>query len=304
MHAGSISQLIPHAKRAGFVATCLAAAIAASFGWAQGEGYIGKACLATGLALASFIVGYSLVFANAAFKDNNKIVGLAAVALFAVAVCVELLSHLGFTAASRQADLSQARHQTHTYTDTRGELDRARADLASMKPGRTPAAISADMQALEVRPWFADTAQCTKPGSYGNSCRRYLGFKSELATAQARAALDRRVSDLTTAAASTHTGHSVVGAQSTVLASVAAFSTKPTAEQEFWTNIGISALLAVFFVMSGLLNFIAFAFDPPAAATPARSAEIITHPTARAINSIGGSIETIVGKPILPSRVA
>lgn len=274
MHAGSIHQLIPHAKRAGFVATCLAAAIAASFGWSQGEGYVGKACLATGLALASFIVGYSLVFAYAAHKDNRRGVAFAAIALFAVAVCVELLSHLGFTAASRQADLTQARHQTNTYSDTRGELERARADLATMKPGRTPQAISADMQAMETRPWFAETVQCTNPGRYGNSCRRYLALKGELATAQTRAQLDARIQKLTAQAATTSTGHSTVGAQSNVLASVASMSTKPTADQEFWTNIGISALLAIFFVMSGLLNFIAFAFDEDDGQSQPATAEI------------------------------
>lgn len=274
MHVGSVKDLIPHAKRAGFLATCLAAAIAASFGWSQGEGYIGKACLATGLALASFIVGYSLVFAYAAFREGKRYVGLAATALFAVAVCVELLSHLGFTAASRQADLTQARHQTNTYTDTRGELDRARAELAGMKQVRPAATISADMAAIETRAWFAGTNACATPGGYGNSCRRYLGLKGELAASQARAALDKRITTLAAQSATSSTGHSTVGAQSSVLASVASGSTKPTAEQEFWTNIGISALLAIFFVMSGLLNFIAYAMDDDPAAE-AKSAEII-----------------------------
>jgi len=294
MHAGSIEQLIPHAKRAGFIATVLAAAIAASFGWSQGEGYIGKACLAIGLALASFVVGYSLVFANAAFKSGSKSVGIACVALFSVAVAVELLSHLGFTAASRQADLTQARHQTNTYTDVRGELERARADLSAMKPGRNPAAISADMANIETRPWFADTARCANPGkSYGNSCKRYNALKGELATAQDRAKLDKRITDLTATSAVTSTGHSTVGAQSNVLASVAAFTTKPTAEQEFWTNIGISLLLAVFFVMSGLLNFIAYAFDKH---EDKRSAEIID------FGSSNGTFE--VGKPRFGARAA
>lgn len=279
MHVGSVSTLVPWAKRAGFVATCLAAAIAASFGAAQGEGFIGKVCLAAGLALASFIVGYSLVFAYAAFKDRKPIVGIAATSLFAVAVCVELLSHLGFTAASRQADLTQARHQTNTYSDARGELERARADLAAMKQTRTPAAISADMQAIEIRPWFAGTANCSAPGTYTNTCRRYLALKGELGAAQARAGLDKRVQTLAAKAAETTTGHSTAGAQSTALAAMAAGTTKPTAEQEFWTNIGISALLAVFFVMSGLLNFIAFAFDSEAAApAETKTAQIIDLP--------------------------
>lgn len=261
MHAGSVNDLIPHAKRGGLLFTCLAASIAATFGWSQGHDLISKVCLAVGLAGASFVVGYALVFAHAAFKQGKHAVGCAAVALFAVAVAVELLSHLGATAASRQADLSQARHQTNTYTDTRGELERARSDLAAMKPTRTPAAISAEMQGIESRPWFAGTANCVSPGSYGNSCRRYIALKGELATAQARAALDKRVQDLTARSAESSTGHSVAGAQSQVLASIATQSTKPTADQEFWTNVGVSMLLAIFFVMSGLLNFIAYAFE-------------------------------------------
>lgn len=298
MHAGSIKELIPHAKRAGFVATCLAAAIAASFGWSQGEGYIGKACLATGLALASFIVGYSLVFANAAWAEGKKGIALASTALFAVAVCVELLSHLGFTAASRQADLTQARHQTNTYTDTRGELDRARAELTGIKQVRPAATISSQMANLEARPWFAGTKSCVEPGRYGNSCRQYQALKGELAASQERARLDKRIQTLTAQAANTSAGHSTIGAQSTVLASVASMSTKPTAEQEFWTNIGISALMAIFFVMSGLLNLIAYAFETKDE-IEAKTAEIIT-PIFRAPPQAQPSVDLSVGRAVLP----
>lgn len=266
----SIDKLLPHAKWAGFVATCLAAAIAASFGWSQGEGVIGRLCLAVGLALASFIVGYSLVFAYAAAKRGMKVVAFAASALFVVAVCVELLSHLGYTAASRQHDLSIAQHQTTTYTDVRGEIDRARTELANLPNGKPAPAIEAEMAGMRSRVGWERSRQCSDPGAYPTFCRQYAGLASSLESAKRRAALDRRIQDLTAKSASSGEGHSTVGAQSNILAAIATQSTKPSAEQQFWTNIGISALLAVFFVMSGLLNFIAYAFEPEplAAARP------------------------------------
>jgi hypothetical protein len=270
MHAGSIQNLVPHAKRAGLIATCLAAAAAAQFGWSQGSGYIGKAVTLAGFCvLASFVVGYAPAFAACAYRQGARAVGHACIALFVVGVLVEAVGAFGFNAAARFAGVETAQHQQTVYTDTRSELERARTDLASMKPTRTPAAISAEMQGIESRPWFASTASCSSPGSYGNSCRRYIALKGELATAQARAALDTRVQKLASEASTREIGQSDVGSQSRVIASVATFQVKPSAEQEYWTFVSVSALFTLFMVLSGLINFAAYGIDPEAEAKPA-----------------------------------
>jgi hypothetical protein len=57
------------------------------------------------------------------------------------------------------------------------------------------------MQQIEAKPYFAETKACASPGSYANTCRRYIGYKGELATAQERARLSQRVEALTNATA-------------------------------------------------------------------------------------------------------
>lgn len=273
MHAPSNS-IIPWAKRLGFVATVLAAGGAMQFGWAMGSGSWGKGLVLAGFCIiATAIVGYALIFAHRAYSERRWGIMAAAVVLWTAAVAVELLGAFGFNAAARSVGIEEAQHTRTTNTDTRAELDRARADLAAMKPGRTPATISADLTNIETRSWFTSTANCTNPGSYGNSCRRYQALKGELATAQARAALDKRVQDLTSQSANAGLGHSDVGAQSRIVASVANATMKPTAEQEYWSFVAVAGAFAFFMVLSSLLNFLAFAFDEEP--ETAKTAEII-----------------------------
>ena len=280
MHASN--DLIPWAKRLGFIATGLAAAAAGQFGWAMGSGnFVKSVTLAGFCVVATAIVGYALVFAYRAHMEGRTGIRNVSVFLFAGAVCVELLGAFGFNAAARVSNMTTAKHNASTYADTRGELDAARSARDAIKVGRAPAAISADMASLETRPWFSGTANCATPGGYGNSCRRYQGFKAELATAQERARLDAKVTALAAAAATADVGHSDVNAQNRVVASVATFSMAPTAEQEHWAFIAVAMIFAVFMVMSSLLNFLAYAFDAPLPSAAAHSAEIIQHPTAK-----------------------
>lgn len=277
MHAASLDKIIPWAKRAGFLATCLAAAAAAQFGWAQGSGYVGKAVTLAGFCvLASFVVGYAPVFAFNAYRQGARTVGHASVVLLIVGIAVEAVGAFGFNAAARFSGVQVAQRTTETNADTRSDITRKEADLASMKPTRAPAAISADMANIETRPWFSTTTACATPGRYGNSCRRYNALKGELASAQTRAALDKELRDLKNRAATADLGQSDVGSQTRIIASAANFNVKPSAEQEYWTFVSVSALFTLFMVLSGLINFIAYGIDPEApAAQP--SAEII-HP--------------------------
>lgn len=279
MHAASDS-LIPWAKRLGFTATVLAAAAASQFGWAMGSGnWIKGATLAGFCILAAAIVGYALVFARRAAHEQKWGVCVVAVVLFAGAVLVELLGAFGFNAAARSQNVTSANHTASVYTDIRSEIERKQADLSALPAGRAPAAISADMASIETRSWFQATNSCATPGSYGNSCRRYQALKGELATSQARAAIDKDLRDLRAKAATADTGHSDVGAQNRIVASAFVGAMKPSAEQEYWSFVAVSAIFAVFMAMSSLLNFLAYAFDPePETTADRRSADVIKLP--------------------------
>jgi hypothetical protein len=276
-----IDTMAKRAKQVGFIATAITSAVTARFGWLQGEDAVTSIVYAVGLGLASFMVGYGLVFAWESRKRNMPYgVTIASVAIFAIAVVVEVLSHVGANASARTHDMTKASEQTNTYADTRGQLEQARADLAAIKPGRAPAQISADMANIETRPWFAGTANCSNPGGYANSCRRYNALKGELATAQNRNMLSQKVEKLAGTSATSSAGHSVALAQTKAIASYATWNTNPGAEDQAKTNMAITLILALYFVSLGLINLVAQAFDPEdgtrTAAQP--SAEII-HPT-------------------------
>ncbi len=145
MHAPSDS-LIPWAKRLGFAATVLAAAGAMQFGWAMGSGNWGKSLVLGGFCvIATAVVGYALIFAHRAYTAKRWGVMSVAVILWVGAVCVELLGAFGFNAAARSVGIEQAQHVGTVNTDTRAELDRARADLGSIKAGRPAAQFEANI---------------------------------------------------------------------------------------------------------------------------------------------------------------
>lgn len=298
-----IQTMARYAKWAGLVATLLTIGITARFGWLQGEDAVTSICYAGGLALASFLVGYGLVFAWASHRAGlHWLITTAAVVVFAIAVAVEMLSHLGATASARNHDMAKASEATNSYTDTRAEIARKEAELAAQKAPRVATAISADMAGLEQRPWFANTQGCTAPGAYGNSCRRYQALKSELAVSQRYAALEREIRDLKARSAASTAGHSVAAAQTSALAQYATLSIRPSEDDKARTNMGIQLLLALYFVAIGLVNLIAHALD---AETVSASAEA-ARPTATVIvpEFRPAATQVMVGRAVLPKVAA
>jgi hypothetical protein len=111
-------------------------------------------------------------------------------------------SAMGQISTHRGDSVGSRVHEKATFVNANDELARARADLAKIPAGRTPGQIAADMQQIEAKPYFAETKACTSSGGYANTCRRYIGYKGELATAQERTRLSQRVEALTNATAS------------------------------------------------------------------------------------------------------
>jgi hypothetical protein len=280
MHAPSDS-LIPWAKRLGFAATVLAAAGAMQFGWAMGSGSWGKALVLGGFCvIATAVVGYALIFAHRAYTAKRWGVMTVAVILWVGAVCVELLGAFGFNAAARSVGIEQAQHVGTVNTDTRAELERARADLGTIKAGRPAAQIEANIKAWKARhvAEMERTAECTRPtGKPSSICNTLNRLNTELAGAAERARLDSRIVTLTQQTATASLAHSDVGAQNRIVASVATGTMRPSAEQEYWSFVAVAAAFAFFMVLSSLLNFLAFAFDGEPEPT-AKSADIHQFP--------------------------
>ena len=297
MHTSSFDDLIPHMKRAGFTATTLAATITAMFGYELGENLIASLALAGLMALCTYIVGYSLVAAHAAYKRNMKGVAFAATALFAVAVTCEFIAHTGFNAANRDATVQKANLQTIGFTDSRNavtdaeaKLARLRSDraqlepiegVANIKPWRDPASARAAVQTAEVHRFFTKVTEgCTK--TFGPQTRKFCS-DYEMAKAEVErweliaakeieiGAAELAVTDARKAASVQTTGHASGASQNLVLASMFTANVNPDETAAYWSGVGISALLAIFAIAAGgLCNFVAFAFE--SATKPVRRA--------------------------------
>lgn len=270
-------KLIPRAKQAGFIATATAAAITAQFGWHLGRGLLEQLSLAILLALCTVIVGYALVFAFAAYRRGLTVVGHAAVALFAIGVTVEFLSHTGFTASNRDATIAQAKLQQTVSTHNIGDVDRLSKNVDRLQSRLKMVPVrNADQAQAAI-----DNAMAHRFWNTTDGCKRTTGpqtraFCSDYASAIAdkagaveaqtvREELKQAEAELATArkaVASSQATTAVAASQGAVLASIMTASEAPNSSAVYWAGIGISSILALFAICAGgLLNFIAYAFD-------------------------------------------
>ena len=280
MHSNSFDDLIPWMKGAGFTATLCAAVITAMFGWQLGENALASLSLSVLLALCTFIVGYSLVAAYHAWKRDMKGVAVAAASLFAIAIVVEFASHTSFNAANRDATLQHAAMQTVSYEDARGtvkdleaKVQRLTDERNVMKPSQSVAAARAAIQNAEAHRWFAGlTKGCTvtKGPQSRAFCDAYFSAQADVALwdqiAQQEIKLGEAEGELRAARAASGeqaVGHSAGASSNAVFASLVTRTKAPDEEALFWSGIGLSALIALFAIAAGgLLNFIAYAFEP------------------------------------------
>lgn len=297
MHANSFDDLIPHMKRAGFVATGLAALITSSFGWTLGENLLAKVSLAGLLALCTFIVGYALVAAYHAFQRGMYAVAGAAVTLFVVGVIVEFLSHTGFTASHRDATMHQASFQQTSVADLRGtiaslEKDEKRIqDRLRMAPARNADQAQAAIDNAKAHRFWSMTKECTetKGPQTRAFCDAYRAAEADKAGSsdvllhrEELKATQEKLAKARAEFAKAPVAHASAASQGVILASMATFDEKPSDSAVFWAGVGISSLLALFAICAGgLLNFIAFAFDT--VARPVKSAMANATPETRIV---------------------
>lgn len=275
MH-GNFSTELKWAERAGFVATLLTAVITARFGWMQGEDMPTRIAYAAGLSICSFLVGYALVFAWRSYKMAlPAVITNACVAVFCVAVCVEMLSHVGSAASARMHDMETASVKTNGYNDTRLNLEEARNELSSLPRSRPSGTITAEIEKMKTRKGWDESKGCSDVGSYPTLCRAVGSLRAELATAQQRDSLTARIEKLSTASAGAEMGHSVVDSQTSYVASLLNGTTQPTKDEKYWTNSNVTLLLGLYFVMMGLVNLIVAAIKSEMAPTSAPAARAV-----------------------------
>lgn len=287
MHASSFDDLIPHMKRAGFIATTLSASITAMFGWQLGENAIASFALAGLMALCTYIVGYSLVAAHAAYKRGMKGVSFAATMVFAVSVTCEFIAQTGFNAANRDATVQKASFETTTATDARNNVKDLEAKVARltsernmMKPTASPAAAKATIATSEAHRFYRLTDGCkeTKGPQTRAFCDAYFSAQADVSLWDQIAAQEIKLAtaeselkDARGTASTKHAGHAAGASQNLVLASMFTANVNPDETAAYWSGVGISALLAIFSIAAGgLCNFVAFAFE--SASKPVRRA--------------------------------
>lgn len=270
-------KLIPKAKRLGLIATLTAAAITAQFGWHLGKGLLEQISLATLLAICTVIVGYALTFAFQAYSRGMREVGHAAVALFAIGVTVEFLSHTGFTASNRESTIAQSRlHQTIAGQNF-GEVDQLSKTVNRLEERlRMVPVRNADQAQAAI-----DNAMAHRFWNVTEGCKRTTGPQTrEFCSAYASAVADKAgateaitmreelklaradLAKARAASAASKTDPATAASQGLALASMLTLNDKPGEQAVYWAGIGISSLLALFAIAAGgLLNFVAYAFD-------------------------------------------
>lgn len=270
--------LIPHMKRAGFIATVLAAAITSMFGYQLGENLIARLALAGLLGLCTFIVGYALVTAYHAYKRGMTGVCAAAVGLFAIAAVCEFIAHAGFTASNKDATITQARFAQTLTENNFGAVDQASKDVERLQARLKMVPVRNVEQAQAA----IDAAMADRQWDATDGCRRITGPKSRTfcssyasAVADKAGAVEAKTireelkqaqaayADATAKASVSRVTHSGAASQGLMIASMMTASVRPDAGAIYWAGIGLSSLLALFaMAASGLLNFIAWSFDP------------------------------------------
>jgi hypothetical protein len=315
MNTHSFDTLIPHMKRAGLIATALAAVITAKFGWAVGEDFTSKVALAGLLALCTFIVGYALVAAYQAYTRGMYSVAGAAVMLFAISVFVEFTSHTGFTAANRDATIQNANAVNDVYKDGRknvehwtATVERLTADRSKMQPVRTAAQARAAIDSATAHKFYRSTDGCktTKGPQTRAHCDGLLSAQADLTMWDNIAVADNKIEEAQAkletvkAAASTKSvAHASGASQGLILASMATGEMDPSKGAIYWAGLGLASLLALFAIAAGgLVNFIAWSFDEE----PHKSASGIS--TTDTVSTSHSAAPTIIRERVIDDRNA
>jgi len=324
MHLDSFDSLIPHMKRAGFIATATSAVITAQFGWSTGENVLSGAALAILLALATFIVGYALVAANEAFRRRMWGISAAATALCLIGVVVEFTTHTGFTAANRDSNILTASHQTEIAKDNRDLIASLKAEVASleqqrgMTPTRTIGQAQAVIDSAMAHKWWTATSECKAPkgpqtrawcDAYRAAVADVDGWKIGADREEKIAAVRAKLITAQKESAVTQVSHASSASQGIILAKAITRDLNPSKDAQGWALIGLSSLLAIFAIAAGaLLNLIAFGFDGPSD-KPARTAtaepEAITDTVEQVRRFVRGAGRSVVNitAPVMDDRL-
>jgi hypothetical protein len=272
------------------------------------EGWMVYVDAAGGAAVELFVAAAAIGIISLA--NQGKVANTRALAGL-MALCVVF----GVFAASQQINVGRAEKSAEVglaqsnLSGRKADLDRARAEVATMAAIPSVATAQAAIDRLKTRKGWAETNGCAIPGSFTVLCRQVADANAMLGRANRKAQLEAEVSRLSTVNEAT-SGRQVAAADPMATFLANRLNTTEANAQLIIAvfNAVTMMLLGMFGVHFGLLVY-GFDHDTP---TPARTAEVHEFKPANDIRShaiTDVARETpiarlSVGKAILPARAA
>ncbi len=158
------------------------------------DGYIyGSAAAACDVLMAA-----SPFFFSAARRNRNYTQMLGAGGVWLVMTAVAAVSAISQTSSNRIDAISARVTKSTSYSDTRAEIDKARADLGFIPKHRPIDTVKADIQGMKAKSLWSSSSECSEPTgkSAREFCQTYFTLNAELGAATQASKLDERIATL------------------------------------------------------------------------------------------------------------
>lgn len=270
-----LAPLIASCRRVGVAGPAVAMLMAGWYGFGRGHDVVTSVGFAAGYAMASYIVGFGLVFLFHAFRIGRRDLAALMGAVYLVALAAEYQAHLGvmtleqtkgLTAASTSRAAFAAKN--HGLSAAQAEVDRLQA-LVAAPLGRSGADARAAIEKAKLSPRWTASAGCTDVTAPPSRrlCTEYHAAVADLDAATKREADLALLAKAREAMASASTGvvqatvvTSGEAAQGEALAKILNWSfDKPPSAVDVERSMVLSAmLLSALFVGFGILNAVSW----------------------------------------------
>lgn len=171
----------------------------ALFGASLGTGRAEVAVLVAASIASDVLKAASPIALRSAIRDRDLIGGLAAVVILTITATYSGLAAVGFAASQRDATASERQAAADTHERLTTAFKQAEAELAKLPIARPAGEIKAEIAGIEALPGImVGGVPCggTHDGPVTKAnCPRHAGLKAELAKADARAQLVKRMED-------------------------------------------------------------------------------------------------------------
>ncbi len=249
------------------------------------DGYIyGSAAAACDVLMAA-----SPFFFSAARRNRNYTQMLGAGGVWLVMTAVAAVSAISQTSSNRIDAISARVTKSTSYSDTRAEITKARADLGFIPQHRPADTVKADIQGAKSKALWTSSSECSDPTGKAarEFCQAYFKLNAELGAATQAAKLDERIAELIAKSDKAAEANPSVAAEADAGAK----------------SLSVISGLDVRSVQSGIVTLIAVMFLVGAGLGPSISWSVMETPKSKPDKRVAVTIEGEVLPPMPPDAI-